>query len=107
MMPRMTGERARPRALRPQRELDGVPVLVLTARADDALRVQLLREGAQDYLMKPFVAEEVRARVANLVAVKRAREVLQRERRDADARRRRARRGGRGAQARARVPRSR
>ena len=29
--------------------------------------------------MKPFVVEEVRARVANLVSMKRAREVLQRE----------------------------
>ncbi|WP_242360277.1 ATP-binding protein [Anaeromyxobacter sp. SG17] len=78
MMPRMSGD-ALVRAMRERRELDGVPVLVLTARADDALRAQLLREGAQDYLMKPFVAEEARARVANLVSVKRAREVLQRE----------------------------
>ena len=78
MMPRMTGEQLI-RAVRQRRELDGIPVLVLTARADDALRARLLREGAQDYLMKPFVAEEVRARVANLVSMKRAREVLQRE----------------------------
>jgi PAS domain S-box-containing protein len=78
MMPRMTGEEL-VRAIRQHRELDGVPVLVLTARADDALRARLLREGAQDYLIKPFVAEEVRARIANLVSVKRAREVLQRE----------------------------
>ena len=56
-----------------------VPVLIVTARADDALRIQLLRDGAQDYLMKPFVVEEVRARVANLVAMKRTREVLQAE----------------------------
>ncbi len=78
MMPRMTGEEL-VRAVRRHHELDGVPVLVLTARADDALRAKLLRDGAQDYLMKPFVTEEVRARIANLVSVKRAREVLQRE----------------------------
>jgi signal transduction histidine kinase len=67
------------RAVRREPRLDAVPVLVLTARADDALRVRLLREGAQDYLMKPFVAEEVRARVGNLVAMKLARDVLARE----------------------------
>ena len=78
MMPRKSGdELVRELRLRPQ--LDAVPVLILTARADDALRTQLLRAGAQDYLMKPFVVEEVRARVANLVGIKRAREVLQRE----------------------------
>jgi PAS domain S-box-containing protein len=78
MMPRMTGEQL-VRAIRRHTALDGVQVLVLTARADDALRAQLLRDGAQDYLMKPFVPEELRARVANLVSVKLAREVLQRE----------------------------
>jgi PAS domain S-box-containing protein len=78
MMPRMSGDRL-VRAVREERRLDGVPVLVLTARADDALRIELLRAGAQDYLMKPFVVEEVRARVANLVAVKRVREALEGE----------------------------
>ncbi|HET8539970.1 MAG TPA: ATP-binding protein [Anaeromyxobacter sp.] len=78
MMPRMSGDRL-VRALRERPQLDAVPVLVLTARADDALRIELLRAGAQDYLMKPFVVEEVRARVANLVAIKRTREVLERE----------------------------
>jgi PAS domain S-box-containing protein len=75
MMPRMSGDELL-RELRARPELDVVPVLVLTARADDALRIRLLRGGAQDYVMKPFAVEEVRARVANLVATKRAREVL-------------------------------
>ncbi|HET9595817.1 MAG TPA: ATP-binding protein [Anaeromyxobacteraceae bacterium] len=78
MMPRMGGDEL-VRAMRADPRLAGVPVLVLSARADDALRVELLRQGAQDWLMKPFAAQEVRARVSNLVAVKRARELLQRE----------------------------
>jgi light-regulated signal transduction histidine kinase (bacteriophytochrome) len=49
---------------------------MLTAKADDDLRVQLLREGAQDYLLKPFVPEELRARVNNLIALKQAQEQL-------------------------------
>jgi light-regulated signal transduction histidine kinase (bacteriophytochrome) len=48
----------------------------LTAKADDGLRVQLLREGAQDCLTKPFSAEELRARVGNLVTLKRAQDEL-------------------------------
>jgi PAS domain S-box-containing protein len=78
MMPRMTGDEL-VRAVREQPQLEAVPVLVLTARADDALRIGLLRAGAQDYLMKPFIVEEVRARVANLVAIKRVREALEGE----------------------------
>jgi PAS domain S-box-containing protein len=78
MMPRMSGDEL-VRAVRASGRLDDVPVLVLTARSDDAIRVQLLREGAHDYVMKPFVPEEVRARVANAVALKRARDVLRRE----------------------------
>ncbi len=53
----MSGERL-VRAVRARHELDAVPILVLTAKADRALRVRMLREGAQDYVMKPFVAEE-------------------------------------------------
>jgi signal transduction histidine kinase len=78
MMPTMTGAEL-VRALRADRDLEGVPVLLLTAKADEALKVQLLRAGAQDYLTKPFHAEELRARVRNLVSTKRARETLQRE----------------------------
>ncbi len=78
MMPRMSGDEL-VRALRQRAAFDAVPVVLLTAKADDELRLQLLREGAQDYLMKPFVAEELQARVANLITVKRARDLLQEE----------------------------
>ncbi|PYT15184.1 MAG: histidine kinase [Acidobacteria bacterium] len=67
------------RELRARPELDGVPVMLLTAVADGSLRTKLLKEGAQDYLLKPFSIEELLARVSNLVTVKRAREALQRE----------------------------
>jgi PAS domain S-box-containing protein len=50
---------------------------MLTAKADEALRVRLLRAGAQDYLTKPFVGDELRLRVANLIAAKREREALE------------------------------
>jgi len=56
-----------------------VPILLLTAKTDETLRTRMLREGAQDYVMKPFAADELRARVSNLVTVKRTRQLLQKE----------------------------
>jgi DNA-binding response OmpR family regulator len=43
-----------------------MPVLVLTARDSVGDRVQGLRTGADDYLVKPFAAEELDARVGAL-----------------------------------------
>jgi signal transduction histidine kinase len=75
MMPRLSGAELVAQ-LRQRRQLDAVPIVLLTAKADDELRVRLLQAGAQDYLMKPFSVAELRARVANLVTMKRARDVL-------------------------------
>jgi DNA-binding response OmpR family regulator len=41
----------------------GVPVIVLTANADLGTRVRAFREGAVDYLAKPFFIEELAARI--------------------------------------------
>ena len=71
MMPRMSGD-AFVAAVRRRRELDVVPIVLLTARADADMRVAMLREGAQDYVTKPFAAEELRVRIANLVTRGRA-----------------------------------
>jgi len=75
-MPIMNGQ-ALLRELRSHPEMDALPVLLLTARDDEDLRVSLLRQGAHDYLVKPFVPAELLARLGNLVAIKRARDVLQ------------------------------
>ena len=78
MMPRLSGE-SLVLALRARPALADIPIVLVTAKSDDALRVRLLRGGAQDYVMKPFSLEELRARVGNLVTMKRTRDVLQRE----------------------------
>lgn len=70
MMPRMSGDQM-VEALRRHRELDDVPIVMLTAKADDALRVGLLRNGVQDFLQKPFSVEELRARVGALLGERR------------------------------------
>jgi PAS domain S-box-containing protein len=54
--------------LRRHGTLEDVPIVMLTAKADDALRLQLLREGIQDYLLKPFSVDELLARVQSLLA---------------------------------------
>jgi signal transduction histidine kinase len=78
MMPVMGGDQL-VTEIRKRPELAAMPIVVLTAKADEATRVRMLRLGAQDYLVKPFSNEELHARLDNLIAIKRAREVLQRE----------------------------
>ena len=78
MMPRMSGD-VLLREVRARAGLELMPVLLLSARADDALRVALLRGGAQDYVVKPFQAAELTTRVRNLATHKRTREALQNE----------------------------
>jgi signal transduction histidine kinase len=77
-MPRMTGAQLL-RAVRARPSLQGIPFIALTAIEDDQLRLDLLRAGAQDFLVKPFSVEELRARVANLLQMKLARDYLQQE----------------------------
>lgn len=78
MMPQISGEQM-VRELRKYPKINTIPIVVLSAKADDDLRVRMLRNGAQDYLMKPYSSEELLARVGNLIAMKRVREVLQQE----------------------------
>lgn len=57
MLPGLSGE-----ALLP--ELDGIPVIVVSAKAGVENKTALLLGGAADYLTKPFDARELLARVA-------------------------------------------
>ena len=50
-----------------RRRGDAVPVLVVTARDAVDDRVEGLDAGADDYLVKPFAVEELRARVRALL----------------------------------------
>jgi two-component system cell cycle response regulator len=45
------------------RQSSGVPVIMLTARAEDIDRVRGLRAGADDYIAKPFQQDELEARI--------------------------------------------
>jgi DNA-binding response OmpR family regulator len=48
-----------------------IPIVLLTAKADAESRMQGLKNGADDYLSKPFSVEELRIRVENLVVLRR------------------------------------
>jgi DNA-binding response OmpR family regulator len=51
------------RALRADPQLQAIPVILITARAEEAERVDGLELGADDYITKPFSPREVVARV--------------------------------------------
>ena len=60
MLPGMTGQELLARI----REIDaGIVVVVASARDDVCTRVELLRAGADDYVVKPFDTEELLARI--------------------------------------------
>jgi PAS domain S-box-containing protein len=67
MMPVMSGDEM-VIALRRQPSMENVPIVMLSAKADDQLRVQLLRQGVQAYIDKPFAGEELLVRIGALVA---------------------------------------
>jgi len=76
MMPKLDRLVAEMRAGGPLRQ---VPVLVLATGADEPLLVKLLAEQVQDYVIQPFLAQELRVQVLNLVMMKRSRDLLQKE----------------------------
>src|SRR5215831_4968192 len=66
MMPHLNGFGLL-RAIRDDSALAGTPVILLSARAGEESRVEGLQGDADDYLVKPFTAQELLARVATHV----------------------------------------
>ena len=62
MMPRLDGFGLL-QALRADPRTSDVPVIMLSARAGEESRIEGMQEGADDYMVKPFSARELLARV--------------------------------------------
>jgi PAS domain S-box-containing protein len=81
MMPRLDGVGLL-RALRSDARTSHIPVILLSARAGEEARMQGLEAGANDYLVKPFSARELLARVdTNLKAARASSRAIEREQR--------------------------
>ncbi len=72
MMPRLDGFGLLA-ALRADDALHTLPAILLSARAGEEARIEGLGAGADDYLIKPFTARELLARVAALIELDLAR----------------------------------
>ena len=57
------------RRIREDEALAGVPVIMLTARKQERDIVSALELGASDYMVKPFIPEELVARLGRLLGV--------------------------------------
>jgi two-component system, OmpR family, phosphate regulon response regulator PhoB len=66
MLPEVTGIELC-RRIRQRPETKSLPVIMLTARGEEADRVRGLSTGADDYVVKPFSVNEVLARVKSLL----------------------------------------
>ena len=70
------------RELRAAPQTSAVPVILLSARAGEESRVEGLEAGADDYLLKPFFAKELLARVGARIELTRLRAELIRSERE-------------------------
>lgn len=71
LMPRMGGFEVL-RCIRAQESLRGVRIIMLTALRHEDDIVSALRQGADDYLVKPFSPDELIARIARWVPARAA-----------------------------------
>jgi DNA-binding response OmpR family regulator len=62
MMPRLTGDEVT-RQIRADEGTSAIPVILLTARVQEADVARGFEAGADDYIKKPFSPQELRARV--------------------------------------------
>ena len=85
MMPEMDGFELL-RALREDPDTSGLPIILLSARAGEEARIEGVSAGADDYLVKPFSARELLARVGTHLEIARVRDEATRALRESEQR---------------------
>ncbi|WP_051299265.1 ATP-binding protein [Marinobacterium litorale] len=78
MMPNISGDQLI-RKIREKVDTAQIPILVLSARADEGIKNELLSRYVQDYVTKPFSVPELVSRVRNLIMMREAKQALQKE----------------------------
>jgi DNA-binding response OmpR family regulator len=73
MLPDLSGEKI----LQQIRRDSDIPILIISARGDVNSKISLLQNGADDYITKPFVFEEVLARLESVL--RRSKQSLQQQ----------------------------
>lgn len=67
------------RELRQRTYTQSIPILMLTARADEETKLTVLSAGANDFITKPFSTTELKVRLKNLVETFRLQQQLTRQ----------------------------
>jgi signal transduction histidine kinase len=75
MMPEMSGTELC-RVIKADPATEGIPVVLVTSKAEREMKLEGLELGADDYVTKPFHPRELMARVRSLVHLRRLQEVL-------------------------------
>lgn len=57
------------KAVKDHEKWKNLPTIFLTARAEDDDKLQVLKHGVDDYVVKPFLADELLIRINNLLAL--------------------------------------
>jgi signal transduction histidine kinase len=78
MMPELSGAELC-RVLKEGAETAGIPVILVTSKAEREMKIEGLELGADDYVTKPFHPRELMARIRSLVRVRRLQEQLTRQ----------------------------
>jgi DNA-binding response OmpR family regulator len=67
MMPKLDGFQVLSR-LKANEDLKHIPVIMLTARKGEKEIVSALERGAEDYLVKPFIPDELMTRLSKILS---------------------------------------